>query len=82
MQLRATRDGPTLELAVEDDGPGFPAEPERLLERGVRADSRVPGQGLGLAAVAEILRAYEGGIVLKRSAELGGARAVLRIPEA
>ena len=67
---------------MEDDGPGFPPEPERLLERGVRADSRVPGQGLGLAAVVEILRAYEGEIVLERSAALGGACVRLRIPGA
>jgi two-component system sensor histidine kinase PhoQ len=82
VRLHAARAASTLELAVEDDGPGFPAEPERLLERGVRADSRVPGQGLGLAAVVEILRAYEGEIVLERSAELGGARVLLRIPGA
>jgi len=82
VQLHAARASSTLELIVEDDGPGFPAEPERLLERGVRADSRVPGQGLGLASVVEILRAYEGDIVLGRSAELGGARVVLRIPNA
>ncbi|MGQ0587660.1 MAG: ATP-binding protein [Gammaproteobacteria bacterium] len=80
VRLHAGRSGSALELAVEDDGPGFPSEPERLLERGVRADDRVPGQGLGLAAVAEILRAYEGEIVLERSAALGGARVVLRIP--
>jgi two-component system sensor histidine kinase PhoQ len=82
VRLHAARAASTLELAVEDDGPGFPPEPERLLERGVRADSRVPGQGLGLAAVVEILRAYEGEIVLERSAELGGARVLLRIPGA
>jgi two-component system sensor histidine kinase PhoQ len=82
VELRAARASTTLELVVEDDGPGFPPEPERLLERGVRADSRVPGQGLGLAAVAEILRAYEGTIKLERSGELGGARVVLRIPSA
>ena len=82
MRLTAARAGTTLEVVVEDDGPGFPPDPDRLLERGVRADSRVPGQGLGLAAVAEILRAYEGAIHLERSSALGGGRVVMRIPSA
>jgi two-component system, OmpR family, sensor histidine kinase PhoQ len=75
----ARRQDAALVLTVEDDGPGFPADPERLLARGVRADSRVPGQGLGLASVAEIMQAYEGRIALERS-DLGGARVVLVIP--
>ena len=82
VRLTAARAGTTLELQVEDDGPGFPPEPERLLGRGVRADSRVPGQGLGLAAVAEILRAYEGEVRLERSEALGGGRVAMRIPSA
>jgi two-component system sensor histidine kinase PhoQ len=80
VRLTAGRAGTTLTLQVEDDGPGFPPEPERLLERGVRADSQVPGQGLGLSAVAEILRAYEGEVRLERSPELGGGRVVMRVP--
>jgi two-component system sensor histidine kinase PhoQ len=82
VRLHAARNSHTLVLAAEDDGPGFPPDPERLLARGVRADSRVPGQGLGLAAVADILQAYEGQIELSRSEQLGGARVVLRIPGA
>ena len=82
VRLRAGRAGTTLELEVDDDGPGFPPEPERMLGRGVRADSRMPGQGLGLAAVAEILNAYEGEIRLEKSADLAGGRVVMRIPSA
>jgi two-component system, OmpR family, sensor histidine kinase PhoQ len=81
-RLGALREGTTLVLRVDDDGPGFPADAERLLGRGVRADSRMPGQGLGLAAVAEIVGAYEGRIELERSPDLGGARVTLRIPDA
>ncbi len=62
-----------LQLIVEDDGPGFPAEADTLLQRGVRADSLTPGQGIGLGAVAEMVRAYDGSIALGRS-ELGGGR--------
>jgi len=82
VRLHVSRRAGTLEIDVEDDGPGFPAEPERLLERGVRADSRVPGQGLGLAAVAEILKAYDGTIRLRASADLGGGRVAITIPSA
>jgi two-component system sensor histidine kinase PhoQ len=82
VRVAIERVGTALELEVDDDGPGFPPEPESLLGRGVRADSRVPGQGLGLAAVAEILGAYEGEIRLERSSALGGGRVVMRIPSA
>ncbi|MDR3414709.1 MAG: ATP-binding protein [Nevskia sp.] len=60
-----------LRLSVEDDGPGFPADADKLLQRGMRADSQTPGQGIGLGAVAEMVRAYDGSITLGRS-ELGG----------
>lgn len=73
VRLSAALNARTLQLQVEDDGPGFPEDAQRLLGRGVRADSRVPGQGLGLAAAHEIVRAYEGEIELDRSAELSGA---------
>lgn len=59
-------------LKVEDDGPGFPGDAQSLLQRGVRADSRNPGQGIGLAVVAEIVQANGGDIQLGQS-ELGGA---------
>ena len=62
-----------LQISVEDDGPGFPADAEKLLQRGMRADSHTPGQGIGLGAVAEMVRAYDGSIVLGRS-EWGGGR--------
>ena len=58
---------------MEDDGPGFPDDAEKLLQRGMRADSLTPGQGLGLGAVAEIVHAYDGSIALGRS-ELGGGK--------
>ncbi|MBS0431681.1 MAG: two-component sensor histidine kinase [Proteobacteria bacterium] len=64
---------PGLEITVEDDGPGIPSEQvERLLQRGVRGDERVPGHGIGLAVVEELLHAYRGQLQVERSAELGG----------
>lgn len=72
-------DGLQTWVLIEDDGPGFPQEAEALLLRGVRADNRVDGQGIGLAVVAELLQAYEGQIRLERSA-LGGACVRLGLP--
>lgn len=61
-------------FTIEDDGPGFPENPERLLQRGVRADTLTPGQGIGLAASLEIVKAYGGSLHLGRSERLGGAQ--------
>ena len=80
VRLRARREGANLVLEFEDDGPGFPEDAERLLQRFARADSQTPGQGLGLAAVAEMVKAYEGTIRLTRSAELKGAQVEVKIP--
>jgi two-component system, OmpR family, sensor histidine kinase PhoQ len=80
IRVRTRRESDALVVEIEDDGPGFPDETGHLLERGVRADSRHPGQGLGLAATAGIIEVYEGSIQLARSGDLGGARVCMRIP--
>lgn len=73
---------PGLVLAVGDDGPGIPAdERARVRARGVRLDERVPGQGLGLAMVDELVKAYGGEFELGTSAA-GGLEAVVRLPGA
>ncbi len=66
-----------LHILVEDDGPGFGSDEERLLQRGIRGDQRVIGQGIGLAVVSDIVSAYNGAVTLGRS-ELGGARVSVR----
>ena len=71
---------PGLELVVEDDGPGVPvADRNRVLERGTRADERMPGQGIGLAVVHEIVAALGGAMDLTDGA-MGGARMIVRLP--
>ncbi|MCR6031553.1 HAMP domain-containing protein [Nocardioides sp. zg-579] len=76
----------TVELAVEDDGPGVPeAERERVFERFVRLDDArardAGGSGLGLAIVREAVAAHGGTVGVSTSA-LGGARFVVRLPAA
>lgn len=69
-----------VEAWVEDDGDGIaPAQRKAVLERGARADTKNPGQGIGLAVVVEIATAYEGGLAIDAS-DLGGARLRLRLP--
>jgi two-component system sensor histidine kinase PhoQ len=62
-------------VEVEDDGPGIPA-PDRpvILKRGVRLDERVPGQGIGLALVRELVEQAYGGSLTFDDSPLGGAR--------
>ena len=69
-----------LTLAVEDDGPGISASDRaRVLERGVRADQKVPGHGLGLAMVHDTVDLYGGRLLIDASPP-GGARVSVRLP--
>ncbi len=73
--------GRELTITVADDGPGIPEDQtETVLDRGIRADQRgdVPGQGIGLAVVREIVGLYGGTLHLGRSA-LGGAEVTVRL---
>jgi len=69
-----------LEIAVEDDGPGLPADRRaEALKRGRRIDETKPGSGLGLSIVSETASMYGGRIELD-SAALGGLRTILTLP--
>ncbi|MGQ5523910.1 ATP-binding protein [Chitinimonas sp. PSY-7] len=70
----------SLVLCFEDDGPGF-SDTSAALQRGVRLDEQVPGHGIGLTVVADIVAAYGGEINLTRSG-LGGGRVEIRLPAA
>ncbi len=69
-------------ITVADDGPGM-SETQILLasERGQRFDSSVPGNGLGLAIVSDLVDLYGGKLRLSRSV-LGGLQAELELPAA
>ncbi len=78
LEIRSMSD--RIEIVVHDDGPGIPSEAAHaMLERGVRADESVPGQGIGLAVVAETLDLYQGEIGIDRS-PLGGTALHVVLP--
>lgn len=67
-------------LVIEDDGPGIdPSQIERILQRGMRIDEAVPGHGIGLAVVYDIVEMYRGKIEVTHS-DLGGAAIRLIFP--
>lgn len=71
---------PGLAIQVEDDGPGIaPERVDEVMQRGRRMDQSIPGQGIGLSMVQEILEVYGGEIQIKASA-LGGACVQIRFP--
>jgi two-component system sensor histidine kinase PhoQ len=67
-------------LTIADDGPGIdPSQVELILQRGGRLDQAVPGQGIGLAVVVDIVEAYQGKLSVTHS-DLGGAAIALDLP--
>ncbi len=69
-------------LSIGDDGRGIDAQQkEEILQRGVRADEKVPGHGIGLAVARDIVASYEGRLEIGRSAS-GGARIRVILPAA
>jgi two-component system sensor histidine kinase PhoQ len=79
IRITARRVG-SLTLCVDDDGPGLvPPLRAEMLKRGMRADEVQPGQGLGLAVVAELVQLYGGRLQLEPS-DLGGLRVRIELP--
>lgn len=70
-----------VEIVVDDDGPGIPAEERHaVLERFARGTTaRGAGTGLGLALVAQQAQLHGGTLVLATSPR-GGLRALIRLP--
>jgi two-component system, OmpR family, sensor histidine kinase PhoQ len=78
--VSAVRQGRALRIRVDDDGPGF-SDTESILKLHVRMDERVPGHGVGLAVVNDLVASHEGELKLSRS-DWGGARLEIVLPAA
>jgi len=73
----------TIEVSIEDDGPGIPVEDrERLFAPYVRGDagSGCEGLGIGLAICRRVIASH-GGTIWVDTGELGGARFVFVLPQ-
>lgn len=68
----------SLQLSVSDDGPGF-ADAAAAPQRRLRLDEQVPGHGIGLAVVNELVASYQGQLTIARSG-LGGAQLNVMLP--
>lgn len=71
-------------IAVEDEGPGVPAEEREAVFEPFRRgrtvlDGAVAGSGIGLSVVRDIVRAHEGRAWVEE-APAGGARFVVELP--
>jgi len=74
VEVSAQQHDNALHMIIEDDGPGIQdSQREVVFNRGQRADTLRPGQGIGLSVVRELVSQYEGNIIVGVSA-LGGTR--------
>ena len=78
--VSVVREAGALHIRVDDDGPGF-SDTQSVLQLHVRGDEQVPGHGVGLAVVNELVASHEGQLELGRS-DLGGGRVHIVLPAA
>ncbi|HUW24938.1 MAG TPA: sensor histidine kinase [Gallionella sp.] len=82
IEINARIEQDNLEICVDDDGKGIPADQrDAMIRRGVRADQQMPGTGLGLSIVDDLARLY-GGLLTLANSPLGGLRVTLTLPAA
>lgn len=77
--VQVSRGAQGLTVRVDDDGPGFPDNPASVLQLHVRGDEQVPGHGVGLAVVNDLVTSHQGTLALTRS-QWDGARIEITLP--
>ena len=75
------RDGDSVQVAIEDTGPGIPEEErERVFDRFYRGRAAEgSGTGLGLAIVSQVAEMHRGRVALETGPQ-GGLRVLVRLP--
>jgi signal transduction histidine kinase len=80
--IAAVREGPMVEMTIEDDGPGLSDQQAvDVMRPGHRIDESAPGYGFGLPITGELAELCGGAFALGRSV-LGGVRAIVTLPAA
>jgi two-component system sensor histidine kinase MprB len=72
-------------VSVADSGPGITDDDRQFVfDRFWRSPSAraLPGSGLGLSIVAQVVDEFSGTVTVDRDPELGGARFTIQLPEA
>ncbi|MCE0464318.1 sensor histidine kinase [Pseudomonas uvaldensis] len=81
VRLTVTETAGAFVLAVEDDGPGIPADRrDQVFSRGTRLDEQTDGHGLGLGIVRDIVDTWGGTLALHDS-EWGGLKVLIELPK-
>jgi C4-dicarboxylate-specific signal transduction histidine kinase len=73
----------TWEFSVSDNGPGLPPEiAKEIFEPYFTTKPHTEGTGLGLAIAHTIIQEHQGSVRVDRHPTLGGARFLVRLPQA
>lgn len=83
IEISASGDGGWIEISVRDEGDGIPTSArEMVFERFFRGSNAVPGSGLGLAVVRELVLLHGGSVRVDDPTEGSGAVFTVRLPSA
>jgi two-component system sensor histidine kinase PhoQ len=78
VDVRVWLEAGQLHICIQDDGTGF-SDTESVLRLHVRGDERMPGHGVGLAVVSDLVASHQGQMSLARAA-IGGGQVDIVLP--